>query len=307
MEEHVFTIDQEQKGTRIDVFICNEIEDLSRNSIQKLIEEQKVLVNKECCKANYKLRYGDIVTLIVPDPVEIEINPEKMDLNIIYEDKELIVLNKPQGIVVHPATGHYSGTLVNGLLYHCGEELSGINGVMRPGIVHRIDKDTSGILVIAKTNLAHQHLSKQLAEHSMTRTYHAIVFNSMKNEQGTIDKPIARHPVDRKRMTVAYPGVKNSKKAVTHFEVLNKMENYTYIKVNLETGRTHQIRVHMSHVGHPLVGDAVYGNSKQNSKYNGQLLHAKILGFIHPVKNEYMQFETDLPEYFCNALEKLKR
>ena len=229
--------------------------------------------------------------------------PENIDIDILYEDKDVIVVNKPQGMVVHPAPGHMTGTLVNALLYHCRGQLSGINGEQRPGIVHRIDKDTSGVLMVAKTDKAHQSLALQLAEHSITRKYHAIVLNGMKEQQGTVDKPIGRNTQYRKKMAVTE---KNSRNAVTHYRVLQKLGNYTYIEAQLETGRTHQIRVHMAYIGHPLLGDTVYGSKKQPFLLQGQTLHAKILGFIHPSTNQYMEFETPLPEYFSKIITKLK-
>ena len=297
-----FIIEEYDVGKRLDIFLSDEIEELSRSAIQKLIENGGVLLNEKQSKANYKLRYKDILQVSIPVPKELSILPEDIELDILYEDKELIVVNKAKGMVVHPAPSHYSGTLVNALLHHCGSDLSGINGVLRPGIVHRIDKDTSGVLVVAKTNVAHNELSKQLAEHTMTRKYHAIVFNKIKDETGTINQSIARHPIDRKRMAVSE---KNARHAITHYRVLNHLGKYTYIEAQLETGRTHQIRVHLSYIGHPLLGDAVYGSSKQNQKYNGQVLHAKVLGFIHPTTKEYMEFETPLPEYFQKIMQAL--
>lgn len=303
MQDYTFVAEMEDVGKRIDVFLAEELEECSRSFVQKLIQENKIVVNQKQIKSNYKLRLNDVIYLEIPEPVSIDIKPENIPLDILYEDSEVIVINKPQGMVVHPAAGHYTGTLVNALMYHCGDELSGINGVMRPGIVHRIDKDTSGVLMIAKTNNAHQSLALQLKEHSITRKYNAIVFNNLKEDNGTVNAPIGRHPVDRKKMAVTE---KNSKHAVTHYKVMERFGKYTLIEAQLETGRTHQIRVHMSYIGHPLLGDIVYGTQKQPFKLEGQVLHARVLGFIHPTTGEYMEFEADLPEYFKNLIEKLR-
>ncbi len=303
MQDYTFVAEMEDIGKRIDVFLAEELEECSRSFVQKLIQESKIVVNQKQIKSNYKLRLNDVIYLEIPEPVSIDIKPENIPLDILYEDSEVIVINKPQGMVVHPAAGHYTGTLVNALMYHCGDELSGINGVMRPGIVHRIDKDTSGVLMIAKTNNAHQSLALQLKEHSITRKYNAIVFNNLKEDNGTVNAPIGRHPVDRKKMAVTE---KNSKHAVTHYKVVGRFGKYTLIEAQLETGRTHQIRVHMSYIGHPLLGDIVYGTQKQPFKLEGQVLHARVLGFIHPTTGEYMEFEADLPEYFKNLIEKLR-
>lgn len=307
MEVLTWIAEQEDKGKRIDVFTAEEIEYLektvSRSRIQKLAEQQYLKVNGKNVKSNYKLREKDLIELTIPDVEPVKILPEDIPLDILYEDKDVIVVNKPQGMVVHPAAGHMTGTLVNALLYHCKGELSGINGEQRPGIVHRIDKDTSGVLMVAKNDKAHQCLALQLAEHSITRKYHAIVFNGIKQEQGTIDKPIGRNPQDRKKMAITE---KNSRHAVTHYKVLERLGNYTYIEAQLETGRTHQIRVHMTSIGHPLLGDMVYGTKKQPFSLQGQALHAKVLGFVHPTTKEYMEFEAPLPEYFLKLIEKLK-
>lgn len=302
MEEFTLLAEEENIGMRLDVFIALEIDDVSRSSIQKLIEKENVVVNNKPVKSNYKLRKHDIVNVFLPDPVSLEIAEEDIKLNILYEDKDLIVIDKPKGMVVHPAPGHYSGTLVNAILYHCGDSLSGINGVARPGIVHRIDKDTSGILVVAKTNQAHNKLALQLMEHSMNRIYYAIVFNNIKQDEGVIDKPLGRNPSDRKKVGV----LKDGKRAVTHFRVLERFGKYTFIEAKLETGRTHQIRAHMSSIGHPLLGDTVYGPDKQPLKLQGQALHAGVLGFIHPETDEYMEFRSPLPEYFEKLLERLR-
>lgn len=304
MEFYSFAVEKEDIGTRIDIFLAANIDDLTRNGIQKLIESGNVTINDKAVKANYKLRSNDIINISVPDPVSVEILSENIPLDILYEDDDIIIINKPQGMVVHPAPGHYSGTLVNALMYHCGDGLSGINGVLRPGIVHRIDKDTSGVLMIAKNNHAHQGLAEQLAEHSITRKYNAIVFDNIKDECGTINKPIGRSILDRKKMTVTE---KNSRNAVTYYRVLERFGKYTFIEAQLETGRTHQIRVHMAYIGHPLLGDTVYTSRKQPFNLNGQVLHARVLGFNHPKTGEYMEFESKLPEYFEKLLNRLRK
>lgn len=304
MDIYNLAVEKEDIGTRIDVFVSENFDDISRSGVQKLIEQGHITVNEKNIKSNYKLRNKDIIKVEIPEPVEIEILPEDIPLDILYEDNDVIVINKPQGMVVHPAPGHYSGTLVNALMYHCKGELSGINGVMRPGIVHRIDKDTSGVIMAAKNNMAHQSLALQLAEHSITRKYNAIVFNKLKEDEGTIDAPIGRHPEDRKKMCVRD---KNSRHAVTHYRVIEHLGKYDLIEAQLETGRTHQIRVHMSYIGHPLLGDEVYGKRKQPFSTKGQVLHARVLGFVHPRTGEYMEFESELPEYFKKLIEKLKQ
>lgn len=302
MDKLEFLIKKENIDKRIDSFLNNNLEDISRSRIQKLIEDKKVLVNNKEINKNYKLKQNDNITVYIEEPKEINILPENIPLDIVYEDNDIILINKPQDMVVHPANGHYSGTLVNALMYHCKDNLSGINGVMRPGIVHRIDKDTSGILIVAKNDKAHQNLSSQLEDHSMTRVYYAIVYNNLKEDTGTINAPLGRHPIDRKKMAVTD---KNSKIAITHYEVIKRFKKYTFIKLKLETGRTHQIRVHMAYIGNPLLGDIVYGKEKQPFKLKGQVLHAKVLGFIHPCTKKYMEFETELPTYFQTLLKKL--
>jgi len=301
MDKLMFTIEEQQIGKRLDAFLSENIEGQSRSYIQKLIEHEAVLVKGKPTKSNYKLRMGDHVEVHIPDPVPLEVVAEDIDLNIVYEDEDLIVLNKPQGMVVHPAHGNYTGTIVNALLSHC-DNLSGINGVMRPGIVHRIDKDTSGIIVIAKNNEV--SLSEQLKEHSITRCYNALVEGRVKTDEGTIETMIGRNPKDRKEMAVVS---RNGKRAVTHYTVLERFDNYTLIEARLETGRTHQIRVHMAHIGHPIVGDPVYGYKKQKFHTEGQLLHARILGFVHPRTGEYREFEAPLPEYFASILNKIRK
>ncbi len=303
MNQLQFIILKDDKEKRIDNFLNSKLEDISRSRVQKLIEEKKILVNDKYVNKNYKLKEKDNIKVNLEEAKEIDILPENIPIDIVYEDEDVILINKPQNMVVHPANGHHSNTLVNALMYHCKDNLSGINGIMRPGIVHRIDKDTSGILIVAKNDKAHKSLANQLEDHSMTRLYYAIVYNNLKSDTGTIDAPIGRHPVDRKKMAVTN---KNSKRAVTHYEVLKRFKKYTFIKLRLETGRTHQIRVHMSYIGNPLLGDSIYGRDKQPFKLIGQVLHAKILGFIHPTTNEYLEFETDLPKYFKELLNKLE-
>ena len=300
----IFTIETDDVNKRVDVFLNEEMEDISRSALQKNIEKENITVNGEKISKNYKLRIGDIVEAELPPPENIDIVPEDIPLDIMYEDDDLIVINKPQNMVVHPAPGHYTGTLVNALMFHCGDNLSGINGVLRPGIVHRIDKDTSGVLVIAKSDLAHKGLSEQLAEHSMKRVYNAIVYNSFSEESGTVDRNIDRSKNDRKKMAVVMQGGRN---AVTHYKVIEKLGKYTWVELQLETGRTHQIRVHMSYIGHPLLGDPVYGPKKCPFNLNGQVLHAKVLGFIHPRTGEYMEFNSELPDYFSSLIERLKK
>ncbi|MBP3544368.1 MAG: RluA family pseudouridine synthase [Lachnospiraceae bacterium] len=303
MEERVFYVTEEEEEERIDKYIASISEDFSRSFIQKLIKEQAVLVNGKPVKASFVVSDGDRILLRVPELTLPEALPEDIPLDILYEDKQVIVVNKPKGMVVHPAAGHYSGTLVNALLYHCKDELSGINGVMRPGIVHRIDMDTTGALVVCKTDEAHNALAAQLKEHSITRKYRAIVHGNLREDEGTVNAPLGRHPVERKKMAI----VPNGKCAVTHYRVLERLKGYTYIECQLETGRTHQIRVHMASKGHPLLGDAVYGPAKcPVAGLSGQTLHAMILGFEHPSGSGYMEFEAPLPEYFGELLKKFR-
>ncbi len=298
------TVDSEESGIRIDKYIADNREDLTRSYIQKLIQDGMILVNNKTVKANYKVTPDDSILIQVPPPVDLQINAEDIPIDILYEDKDIIVVNKAKGMVVHPAAGHYSGTLVNSLLYHCKEELSGINGVYRPGIVHRIDRNTTGVLVVCKNDKAHQFIAEQLKVHSITRKYNAIVYNSFKTDKGTIEAPIGRHPIDRKKMSIN----KKGKHAITNYTVLENFTNrYAHIECSLQTGRTHQIRVHMSSIGHPLLGDDIYGPSKDSFHLEGQALHARILGFIHPTTKEYMEFEAPLPDYFTALLEKLRK
>lgn len=295
---------EEPGGLRIDRYLSEQLPEISRSYLQKVIRDGGVLVSGSPIKANYKVNIGDVIELLLPPAVEPEIQPEDLPLSILYEDSDVIFVNKPKGMVVHPSAGHTSGTLVNGLLYHCQGELSGINGVMRPGIVHRIDKDTTGVLVVCKNDWAHNRVAEQLKEHSITRRYRAIVWGSLKEDVGTVDAPVGRHPVDRKRMAVVSKGGKH---AVTHYRVLERFERFTYIECELETGRTHQIRVHMASIGHPLLGDEVYGRGRSPYSLQGQVLHAMVLGIRHPSTGEYLEVEAPLPEYFIELLEKLRR
>lgn len=296
-----------QVGVRLDSFLSDEVEELSRSAAQKLIESSAVLVNSKPVSKSYKLRGDEIITLTLPSPVELEILPQDIPIDVIYEDSDLLVVNKPKGMVVHPAPGHYDKTLVNALLFHCRDSLSGINGVIRPGIVHRIDMDTSGLLMIAKNDKSHGGLATQLKEHSFLREYEAVVHGRCKEDSFTIDLPIGRNKKDRKKMCVTS---ENSKNAITHCEVLGRYDGFTHIKCRLETGRTHQIRVHLSHIGHPLAGDTVYGNGKLSSRFEelqGQCLHARTLGFCHPSSGEWMEFTSELPDYFIKFISTLKR
>lgn len=293
-----------ENGERIDKYLTTEMTGFSRSYIQKLIKDGNVFVNGKVVKANYKLSYDETISVRIPDLVEPDIVAENIPLDILYEDSDILIVNKPKGMVVHPAAGHYSGTLVNALMYHCGDSLSGINGVMRPGIVHRIDMDTTGSLLVCKNDSAHQNLAQQLKEHSIKRVYHAIVHGNLKEDTGTVNAPIGRHPIERKKMSI---NQQNGREAITHYTVLERFGNFTYIACQLETGRTHQIRVHMASLGHPLLGDAVYGPQKcPIPNLQGQTLHAKILGIIHPTTGEYMEFDAPLPEYFEKLLKRLK-
>lgn len=301
MREEYF-VTEETAGDRIDKFLAEQYENLSRSFLQKLLKSGEVMVGGRPVKASYKVAEGDLISFEVPEAVEPEIVPEDIPLDILYEDHDVILVNKPKGMVVHPAAGHYTGTLVNALMFHCKEDLSGINGVLRPGIVHRIDMDTTGVIIACKNDLAHNSIAAQLKEHSITRRYQAIVHGALKDDEGVIDEPIGRSPKDRKKMAVNY---NNGKSAVTHYKVLTQFKDFTHIECRLETGRTHQIRVHMASIGHPLLGDAVYGPAKCPYKLQGQTLHAGILGFVHPRTGEYMEFSAPLPEYFEELLRKL--
>ncbi len=291
------------QGERIDKALSVLVDSVSRSFVQKLIREGAVFVGEKPVKANYRLRIDDVVSFELPENEEPDILPEDIPLSILYEDEDILVVDKPKGMVVHPAAGHYSGTLVNAVMYHCGNSLSGINGVMRPGIVHRIDRDTTGSLVICKNDMAHRTLAEQFKVHSITRKYRAICMGVLKEDEGTIHKPLARDPKDRKRMAVTLKG--NGKDAVTHYRVLERFRNHTYIECELETGRTHQIRVHMASIGHPLLGDEVYGSGKNAYHLEGQTLHAWKLGFLHPRTLEYVEFDAPLPEYFQKLLQIL--
>ncbi len=301
MDIKTFFIDAQNVGVRIDKFLSSvESLELTRSAIQNLIDKGEVSINDRVVSKNYKLKLNDIITLNIPELEVLNVVAEDIPLNIVYEDDYLLVVNKPKGMVVHPAPSNYSGTLVNALMYHCKDSLSGINGVIRPGIVHRIDKNTSGLLIVAKTDVAHLGLAEQIKEHSFTREYEAIVLGRFKNLTGTVNAPIGRHPVDRKKMCVTE---KNSKEAVTHYEVLQQFDKHSHIKCILETGRTHQIRVHMAYIGHSVLGDDVYGKPYKNLE--GQCLHAKKIGFIHPITKEYLEFDSPLPEYFQKALKSV--
>lgn len=300
-----YEVTAEEDGLRLDQYIAGRCMDLSRSYIQKLIKESRVTINKNIqTKTKTAVQESDIVNVFLPDPKELEIKPQDIPLDILYEDNDVLVVNKPKGMVVHPAPGHYEDTLVNAVLYHCRDNLSGINGVLRPGIVHRIDKDTTGALIVCKNDKAHQKIADQLRAHTITRSYRAIVYNNFSEDEGMINAPIGRHPTNRKKRMVTE---KNSKEAITHYKVLDHLNHkFNYIECRLETGRTHQIRVHMSHIGHPLLGDEVYG--PVNSKFKnlqGQTLHAATLGFIHPTTEEYMEFSAPLPDYFEKLLKTL--
>lgn len=304
MEEYNIDASEEWIDKRIDKMLSEYFADYSRSFLKKLFDDGLITVNSKSVKPSYKVKSADMIDISVPDPVNIDIAPENIPLDIIYEDDDIILVNKPKGMVVHPAPGHYGGTLVNGLMYHFGDSLSGINGEFRPGIVHRIDMDTTGVLVVCKNDSAHRSLSEQLHEHSITRKYYAIVHGNIQQNEGTVDAPIGRSPKDRKKMAV---NTRNGRRAVTHYRVLERFGGrYTYIECQLETGRTHQIRVHMASIGHPILGDDVYGPKKCPFKLQGQTLHAGVLGFIHPSTGEYIEFKADLPEYFKELLVKLR-
>lgn len=296
-----FTVTEEQSGTRLDKLISDVWEDISRSAAAKLIEDKAVTVNGKSPNKSCKAAVNDIISVEVPDPVELNVTAENIPIDIVYEDSDLLVVNKPKGMVVHPAAGNYTGTLVNALMYHCRDSLSSINGVIRPGIVHRIDKNTSGLLIVAKNDASHVKLAEQIKAHSFTREYEAVVCGHLKDIEGTVDVPIGRHPIDRKKMCVTE---KNSRNAVTHYTVLQEYPKYTHVRLRLETGRTHQIRVHMQYIGHPVLGDDVYG--KPFKGIEGQCLHAKKIGFVHPSTDEYMEFDSELPQYFKDVLAKLR-
>lgn len=304
MKKEVFEVSDQQEGERLDKFLSNIYPDLSRSFFQKLIKNQQVLVNGSPQKASYPVNLLDLVTVEIPDAVPISIEPEDIPLDILYEDDDVVIVNKPKGMVVHPSAGHYSGTLVNAVMYHCKDSLSGIGGEIRPGIVHRIDMDTTGALIVCKNDASHAEIAAQIKEHSVNRIYVGIVCGNIKEEEGTIEGAIGRHPTDRKKMAV---NEKNGKPAVTHFKVLERLGNYTYTEFKLETGRTHQIRVHMAKIGHPLLGDPLYGSSHCAFKHlQGQTLHARTIGFIHPKTGDYIEFSAPLPEYFEKLLKILQ-
>lgn len=300
-EQFCETIAKDEVNIRIDRWISEKISSLTRSAVQKLISEGAVTVNGLTVSKNYKISSGDIISVEIPEPELLSAEPENIPVDIVYEDNDLLVVNKPKGMVVHPAAGNYNGTLVNALMYHCSGRLSSINGVIRPGIVHRIDKNTSGLLIVAKNDVAHTGLADQIKVHSFTREYEAIVCGRLKETEGTINAPIGRHKTDRKKMCVTQL---NSKEAITHYKVIEQYDKYAHIRLKLETGRTHQIRVHMKHIGHPVLGDDVYGIEFKG--IDGQCLHAKKIGFIHPITNEYLEFDSVLPDYFLNILNKIK-
>ena len=299
-----FTFTAASAGVRIDKYLTENLEGFTRSAVSRLIDDDNVVVNGKAVHKNYKLKANDSINVFVPDAVPLETTAENIPLDIVYEDDDLLVVNKPKDMVVHPAAGNYTGTLVNALLYHCKDSLSGINGVIRPGIVHRIDKDTSGLLINAKNDMAHLDLAQQIKEHSFHRAYEAVVYGNIKDDNGTVHQPIGRNPKDRKKMAVTD---KNSKDAVTHYEVIKRYGNFTHIRCVLETGRTHQIRVHMAYIGHPLAGDSVYGPKKVITELKGQCLHAGEIGFVHPRTNEYLEFKAPLPEYFKKFIAKLEK
>ncbi|MBR5094707.1 MAG: RluA family pseudouridine synthase [Oscillospiraceae bacterium] len=302
MEEEILWIQTEESGERIDALLARSVPDLTRSAAQRLLEEGRVLLAGQPVKKNYKCALGDCFQVSLPEPEDVDLIPQDIPLAVVYEDADLIVVDKPRGLVVHPAPGHPDGTLVNALLFHCGDSLSGIGGEKRPGIVHRIDKDTSGLLIVAKNDFAHQALSAQLADRSLSRTYEAVARGSFREDSGTVDRPIGRHPTDRKRMAVIERG---GRPAVTHWQVLARYKGYAHIRCKLETGRTHQIRVHMASIGHPLLGDGVYGAPSPDRGLAGQCLHARRLQFIHPRSGERVELETPLPPYFLEVLSKL--
>lgn len=300
MQEFKLNCTGEESGLRIDRYLADHLDGQSRNSIQKLIEEGLVLVNGNACRASYKLQEKDQIFVSVPDAVLTELRPERIPLDILYEDDQLLIVNKPKGMVVHPAPGHSTGTLVNAIMYHCGKELSGINGEIRPGIVHRIDMNTTGSLIVCKTDAAHRFIASQIKEHSVHRVYRAIVYGHLNPTEGTIRTSIGRDPRDRKKMSV---GVKNGRQAITHYcELARLKNNFSYVEFELETGRTHQIRVHMASIGHPILGDQVYGPKKSPYHLDGQTLHAMTIGFVHPTSKRYVEFTAPLPEYFQHLL-----
>lgn len=302
-DAYIYTVDPSDAGERIDKVICSLNGEFTRSGVQKMIDKNAVSVNGSTVSKNYKVKANDKISLVVPKAENLDVSAEKIPLDIRYEDNDLLVVNKPKGMVVHPAAGNYNGTLVNALLYHCKDSLSGINGVIRPGIVHRIDKDTSGLLIVAKNDFAHISLAEQIKAHSFTREYQTVVYGGFGVEDGTVEAPIGRHSVDRKKMAVTE---KNSKYAVTHYHVIKRYNGFSHLGVRLETGRTHQIRVHMAYIGHPVAGDPVYGPKKVITSLNGQCLHAGLIGFKHPRSGKYIEIESELPSYFTDFLRSLK-
>ncbi len=304
MSRELFFTVEENSGVRLDKWLAGRMGEMTRSAVQVLIESGLVTCDGKPLAKSAKLSPGAVVSVTIPEVKPLEITAENIPLEIVYEDGDLLVVNKPKGMVVHPAPGNPNGTLVNALLYHCGDSLSGINGVARPGIVHRIDKDTSGLLIVAKNDFSHVRLAEQIKVHSFTREYRAVVYGSVKEDRGTVDRPIGRHPVERKQMAVL-PDSPSARRAVTHFEVLERFSGFTYLRLRLETGRTHQIRVHMASLGHPVAGDPVYGPKKAIASLHGQCLHAGLIGFIHPRTDEYLEFTAPLPSYFTDFLDKL--
>lgn len=302
-ERYEFTVCETQSGERLDKYLSEQDIGLTRSLAEKYIREGAVCRDGRPLQKSYRVAPGDVLTAVIPEPQKLQVLPEAIPLDIVYEDSDLLVVNKPKGMVVHPAPGNYTGTLVNALLAYCGDTLSGINGVIRPGIVHRIDKDTSGLLIVAKNDFAHKKLAEQIQVHSFTRVYEAVVHGNLREDDGTVDAPIGRHPTDRKKMAVTE---KNSRRAVTHYHVLARYAGFTHVRLQLETGRTHQIRVHMAYLGHPVAGDPVYGPKKPVSGLVGQCLHARLIGFVHPRTGAYLEFSSDLPAYFTQFLKRLQ-
>lgn len=297
-----FIVNENEIGERLDKLISSKLSDKTRSSIQKMIANDNVLVNNTIKPSSYKVRNNDRIEINIPEPQIIQALPENIPLDIVYEDDDLLVVNKPKGMVVHPAVGNYTGTLVNALIFYCGDSLSGINGLIRPGIIHRIDKDTSGLLIVAKNDFSHNKLALQIKNHSFNREYEAVVYGNIKDKSGSVNAPIGRNPFDRKKMAVTS---KSSKTAITHYKVLEQYSGFTHLRLKLETGRTHQIRVHMAYIGHPVAGDSVYGPKKVIKSLNGQCLHAKMIGFVHPRSEKYLEFESELPDYFREFIDKL--
>ncbi len=303
MVVNTFYITQSDEPTRVDKYLADNLEDITRSRLKTMFRDSLIRINDNIEKCSYIIKPNDVIKIIIPDAIIPNVKEEDLNLKVVYEDDDVIVIDKPKNMVVHPAPGHYTGTLVNGLMYHCKGSLSGINGVLRPGIVHRIDKDTTGLLLVCKNDIAHRDVAEQLKVHSITRKYQAICYNNIKEDSGTINAPIGRHTGDRKKMSISHL---NGKEAITHYKVLNRYKNFTHIECQLETGRTHQIRVHMASINHPLLGDPFYGPKDSPFNLEGQTLHAGVLGFVHPTTKEYMEFESPLPDYFVKLLDILK-